>query len=522
MARGISFRQVSGFDERPLLPEITGSGAALADVDGDGDLDAYLVQAGSLYSSVDGPGNTLYINDGDGNFTEAPNANGAADTGYGMGVAAGDFDNDGDVDLYVTNVGPNVLFRNDGQGAFTDVSDDAGVADPGWSTGAGFLDLDDDGDLDLYVVNYVNWSIDNELKCYIGKALTYCPPANYNSPSIDRLYRNDGDGTFSDVTTQSRINLSFGNGFGLVGADFNGDGRTDLFVANDMTVDQFWVNQGNLRFKDEAMLWGSAVDEHGIAKAGMGVAAGDIDNDADVDVVVVNLEGQTDSFFRNEGTHFHDATAELGLGLSGQFTRFGVVLADFDNDGRLDIYEANGMVSAPSPDVGNVFDEPNVLLRRLPEGRFREVLPRGGVTPSLEHTSRGVAIGDVDDDGGLDLLVANRDGPAYLLMNDVPGRGNWVRFRVVLQDVARDAYGATVSALIGDTRVYRNAQPDGSYLSYSDPRVHFGLGEHTEAREVAVRWPGETQLEIFGDFDAGQTVELRQGSGSKTPEKTPD
>ena len=517
--RGIDFVHQSGFVERPLLPEITGSGAALADFDGDGDLDAYIVQSGSLYPLGDPrrlpvTGNRLYFNRGDGYFDAAPDANGAADTGYGMGVAAGDFDNDGDVDLYVTNVGANVLLRNNGEGRFEDVTDRAGVGDPRWSTGAGFLDLDADGDLDLYVVNYINWTLAGELKCYVGNALTYCPPANYNAPAADRLYRNNGDGTFTDVSAESGVGLGFGNGFGLVGADFNADGRTDLFVANDMMVDQLWVNRGDWRFVDEAVLWGVAADEHGIAKAGMGVGAADIDRDSDVDVLVVNLEGQTDSFFRNEGSFFRDATAELGLGLSGRFTRFGVALDDFDNDGWLDLYEANGKVSSPSPAAGNVFDEPNVLWRGLPSGRFEETATRGGVAAALSHTSRGVAAGDVDGDGGIDLLVVNRDAPPYLLMNRAAGRGNWIRFRVLLPS-GRDAYGATVSALVGADRLYRDVQPDGSYLSYGDPHVHFGLGGETGAGDVAVRWPGETKVERFGDFPGGQTAVLRQGSGRR-------
>ena len=515
--RGVDYRHQSGFAERPLLPEITGSGAALADLDGDGDLDAYIVQSGSLYppGHLDRSGtvgNRLYFNRGDGTFAAAPEGNGAADTGYGMGVAAGDFDDDGDVDLYVTNVGPNVLLRNDGSGKFEDVTEAAGVGDPRWSTGAGFMDLDHDGDLDLVVVNYINWSIAGEIKCYVGIARTYCPPANYNAPTADRLYRNDGDGTFTDVSAESGIGGAFGNGFGLVGVDFDGNGLTDLFVANDMMLDQLWMNRGDLRFENEAMLRGTAVDEHGIAKAGMGVAAGDIDRDGDTDVMVVNLEGQTDSFFRNEGTHFRDATAELGLALTGRYTRFGVVLADFDNDGWLDLYEANGKVSAPSPTAGNVFDEPNVLLRGLANSRFEEVLPQGGVDAALVATSRGLAAGDVDGDGGIDLLIVNRDAPPHLLMNRIRNRGNWLRLRAVLAS-GRDAYGAAVFATVGEARVVGHVRPDGSYLSYSDPGVHLGLGAETNAVDVAVRWPGANDLEHFGDFAAGRTTTLRKGEG---------
>ncbi len=518
-ARGLDFVHISGFAGRPLLPEITGGGAALVDIDADGDLDAYLVQAGSLTESDPSPtrpGNRLFLNEG-GRFVEAPDAHGAADTGYGMGVAAGDYDNDGDIDLYVTNVGPNVLYRNDGAGHFEDVAAAAGVDDPAWSTSATFADFDDDNDLDLFHTNYIHWFIEAEMNCYAGSVLTYCPPRNYNAPVRDRLYRNNGDGTFTDVSAASGISRVFGNGFGVVGADFNDDGRTDLFIANDQMVDQLWLNRGELKFDEAAALWGSAVDEHGLAKAGMGVAAADVDLDGDPDVMVTNITGQTDSFFRNEGTFFTDATGELGLALSGRYTRWGVVMADFDNDGFLDLYEANGMVGTEALTKGLDFDEPNVLYRGTPGGRFEEVLPQGGVSSPLVHTSRGVAVGDVDGDGGLDLLVVNRDGPGYLLMNQAAERGNWVRFRVLLDDPQRDAHGATVSALVGDKRVHRDVQPEGSYLTSSEPFVHFGLGDETEIRDVRVRWPGSpsSETEAFGGFTSGQMVVLKRNEGAR-------
>lgn len=520
-SRGLVFEHQSGFAGDPLLPEITGSGGALADFDGDGDLDAYIVQAGSLYpAQADAaPANRLFFNQGDGRFVEAQDANGADDRGYGMGTAVGDYDNDGDIDLYVTNVGPNALLRNDGSGHFDNVANSAGVADPGWSTAAAFLDLDGDHDLDLFVVNYINWAIEREISCYLGSVRTYCPPSNYSSPAKDRLYRNNGDGTFTDISGEAGIDRVFGNGFGLVGADFNGDGSTDLFIANDMMADQLWLNGGDLRFEEQGAIWGCAVDEHGFAKAGMGVAAADIDDDGDADVMVTNLEGQTDSFFRNEGAYFRDSTGELGLGLTGRYTRWGVVLADFDNDSVLDLYEANGMVGTEAPVKGLVFDEPNVLFRGVAGGPFEEVQPQGGTLPALVHTSRGVALGDVDEDGGLDLLVVNRDGPAYLLMNRVPRRGNWLRFKVTLKDPRRDAHGAVVSAVVGGRRIYRSVQPEGSYLASSDPRVHFGLGQASEARDVAVRWPGETEAEAYGNFAAGRTFELRQGAGEGVHEE---
>ena len=508
--RGIDFRHRSGFEERYLLPEITGSGAALADLDGDGDMDVYLVQSGSLISATDAA-DRIYFNRGDGHFESgAPPPDG---DGYGMGVAAGDYDNDGDVDLYVTNVGANVLLRNDGHGNFENVAAAAGVADDGWGTSAAFLDLDGDKDLDLFVANYINWSQQAELECYMAGVPTYCPPQNYKAPAPDRLFRNDGDGTFTDVSRDAGLHLAFGNGFGVVGADYDQDGRTDVFVANDMMVNQLWLNQGELAFAESAMDWGCAVDEAGEAKAGMGVTAADLDDDSDVDVLVVNLQGQTDSLFRNAGGWFEDATAEFGLNLtSRRFTRFGVVLADFDNDGRLDLYQANGAVAHRFLSQQDPFAEPNTLYHATEDGRFEPTAPAGGVAGAPRHTSRGVALGDVDNDGGMDLLVVNRDAAPYLLLNRAPGRGNWIRFRVLTGE-GRDAHAATVSAGIGPRRVHRDVQPAASYLSSNDPRVHFGLGESTRVTDVTVSWPGGTR-ESFGDFTAGSDVELREGEGS--------
>lgn len=515
--RGLNFQHQTGHSLRYQFPEIVGGGVALADLDGDGDLDAYLVQSGKLFAD-NAPGNQLFRNIGDGYFEEVAGGGGAGDNGYGMGVTAGDYDNDGDIDLYVTNFGPNVLLRNNGHGEFEDVSVFAGVNDPGWGTAAVFLDLDVDGDLDLFVVNYVDWSLETEQDC-LGETtglVDYCAPINYAAPAADLLYRNNGDGTFTDISKEAGLSVAFGNGLGVVGADFNGDGLTDIFVANDAMMNQLWLNRGNLRFEDEALIWGCAVDGQGIAKAGMGVAAVDQDNDGDTDLLVVNLAGQTDSFFRNAGSYFVDETVSVGLTTkTKRYTRFGVIMADFNNDVRLDIFEANGAVShSPEATSDDDFAEPNLLLQGLTGERFKLVEQMGGTKSPLIYTSRGVAVGDIDNDGGLDLLVVNRDGPANLLMNQIGSRGNWIRFEVLTQD-GHDAHGATVSAHVGSLRVQRDVQTAGSYLASHDPRVHFGLGSESWVRNVIVRWPGGAS-EKFGDFKAGRTVRLQQSS---TPSK---
>jgi len=511
--RGLDFRHRSGHEERYLFPEIVGGGVALFDMDGDADLDAYLVQSGRLDGT--GEGNRLYRNDGSGRFEDVTDGSGAGDRGYGMGVAAGDADGDGDTDLYVTNLGPNALLLNDGQGRFTDATGRAGVGDPGWSTSAAFFDHDLDGDLDLYVVNYVNWQPSTEQECYHKTGLPdYCLPTNYNAPATDRLYRNDGDARFTDVTAEAGIDRAFGNGLGVVVSNFDGNGRPDVFVANDTMMNQLWIHHGDEGFRDEALLRGCALDEHGVAKAGMGVEARDLDDDGDSDLLVVNLEGQTDSYFRNTDGFFDDRTGAIGLaGAPRSYTRFGIGLADFDNDGRLDLYEANGsVIFDAAAATGDPYAQPNLLLRGTPGGRFEPVEPLGGTATPLVHTSRGVAFGDVDGDGGVDAVVVNRDGPAYLLRNVHPRRGHWVGFRVLDANGA-DALGATVRLRAGDRTVVRDVRAAYGYCASHDPRVHVGLGPAAEVADVTVTWP-DGRREGFGSFEAGSWVELRRGRGS--------
>jgi hypothetical protein len=502
--RGLVFTYRSGHDGRHLFPEIIGGGAALFDMDGDGDLDAYLVQGGSLTDPGSAAGtNRLFENEGNGYFRDVTEGSGSGDRGYGMGVATGDYDDDGDTDLYVTNYGENALLRNDGDGRFTDVTAAAGVGHPGWGTSATFVDHDADGDLDLFVTNYVNWSIANERDCYNNAwQQDYCMPTGYDAPAIDALYRNEGDGRFTDVSAAAGFDSALGNGLGVVAADYDGDGDSDLFVANDAMLNQLWINQGDGSFVDEALLRGCALDQHGKTKAGMGVAAEDVDDDGDVDLLVVNLEAETDSFFRNEDGSFRDQTGEVGLGAhSKSYTRFGTGFIDFDNDGRLDLYQANGRVLASAEAAGDdPYAEPNLLLAGKEGGRT--VLP-------LAATSRAAAFGDVDGDGGVDLLVVNRDGPAQLLLNRVEGRGNWLRFRL-LERSGRDALGAELRLKVGGTTKRRTLRSGYSYCAASEAVAHFGLGDATRVEEVAVRWT-DGVWETFGEIEQGRTVTLRRG-----------
>jgi enediyne biosynthesis protein E4 len=513
---GVGFVHSSGHTTRYFLPEIMGGGAALFDMDNDGFLDLYLVQSGSLMDQSAGGGNRLYRNRGGGSYEDVTERSGAGVRGYGMGVTAGDFDNDGFTDLYVTNYGPNVLMRNDGHGRFIDVTAKAGVASAGWSTSAAFVDEDGDGNLDLFVTHYLNWRPSAEVECFsLTGVPDYCSPASYDLPSAATLYHNNGDGTFTDASARSGVLTAVGNGLGVVAGDIDGDGRIDVFVANDRTPNHLWLNQGGGRFREAALTMGCALDQDGTAKSGMGVDAVDVDDDGDLDLLVVNLDGESDSFFRNQGKFFNDDTVSVGLRTpSRPFTRFGMALRDFDNDGRLDLFEANGRVGQQSERYSaDPYAEPSLLFRGFAGPRFEEVAPRGGTRAPLVATSRAAAFGDIDNDGAIDVVVVNRDSRPYLLHNIIGQRGHWIMFRV-LEEHGRDALGAEVTMTIGSRTIRRDVRAAYSYLASNDPRVHVGLGQETIARNVTVRWPGGAR-ETFGDMPADRIAVLRRGAGRK-------
>jgi len=508
--RGLSFVHESGHGERYFMPEIMGGGAALFDMDGDGDLDVYLVQSGSIQgqSLV---GNQLFENDGSGHFRDVSAGSGADDRGYGNGVSCGDVDGDGDVDLYVTNTGPNVLLINLGGGHFRDATLAAGVGDAAWGTSATFLDADADGRLDLFVTNYLDWTTGTEMECtHKNSGLDYCSPKNYKSPARDVFYRNLGGGLFEDQSEASGIGAQPGNGLGVACADFDGDGNVDLFVANDGMADHLWIGDGRGHFENMAYLWGCATDVNGLKKAGMGVALADIDDDSDVDLLVCNLSGESDSMYLNGGGHFVDGTAMGGLAAASKaYTRFGMGLLDFDNDGYLDLYQANGRVArANEARPGDPYAEENLVLKGGANGRFEEVLPRGGTRQAHSATSRAAAFGDVDGDGSIDVLVVNRDAPAQLFMNLSASRNPWVGFRV-LDSNGAPALGATVSLTVGDRNLRRDVRAGYSYQASNDPTIYLGLGQAPSMGAVQVRWPDGSEQD-FGQFAPGRVHELRR------------
>ncbi|MBT4530228.1 MAG: CRTAC1 family protein [Phycisphaerae bacterium] len=496
--RGVDFTWISGAIDAFNMPEIIGGGAAMIDYDNDGDLDLYFVQGGFLDSNKI-KRNALMRNDG-GHFTEVSQRSGADDDGYGMGVATGDYDNDGFVDLFVTNVGNNVLLHNNGDGTFTNRTEKAGLNDDGWGASCAFADLDADGDLDLYVVNYLMWKHGLKIDCYNEKGTRdYCAPVNYMAPSRDIIYRNNGDGTFTDHSIQSGLGTRFGTGLGILCNDYTGDGKIDIFIANDGMPDQLWRNNGNWTFTDVAPLRGCALDDEGKAKAGMGLTSDDFDGDGDFDIIVCNLFGESDSLYRNDGDFFTDITASKGIRTATRHaTRFGLGWVDFNNDGILDLYEANGRVQQiGTPLTEDPFAEPNYLLQGT-ENKW-EIIQ--GVLNLEVHTSRAAAFGDINNDGGIDVLVVNKDAPAYLLMNVHADRSNSVTLRV-LNKHGSDALGGVVTAIVNGKTVTHPIQSAWSYMAANDPRVHFGLGDAKEITNVTVRWVDGTTTE-HGSFDKG-------------------
>lgn len=537
---GLDFVHFNGRTGENYFPEIMGSGGALLDYDGDGDLDLYLSQ-GRLFR----PGATmdealapprhpvpltdrLYRNDlkgGTVRFTDVTGESGLAAGGYGMGAATGDFDGDGDVDLYVFNHGPNQLWRNDGDGTFTDVTDAAGVADPGWTAAAVFFDFDRDGDLDLLSVNYVEFALADHKICQTKAAVnTYCSPSLFE-PAPDRLYENRGDGTFRDVTTPMGLDAAYGPGLGAVAADFDGDGWPDLYVANDGEPNQLWINREGRGFRDDALLAGAAVSREGRPEASMGVSAEDFDMDGDVDLFMTHLDGETNTVYVNEGGGtFTDRSVETGLATpSRRYTGFGTAWFDMDNDGDLDLLVVNGEVNAIDElyRAGDDFpyEQRNQLFENLGDGTYREITEEAGAAFEPVEVSRGALFGDLDNDGDVDVVITNNDGPARVLLNQVGGARPWLGLRLVTGSGAtlRDALGARVELLRRDAAsLWRRVRTDGSYASANDPRVLFGLGDGPKIEGVRVHWP-DGSVETFRDVTPGRYTTLRRGTGTPPP-----
>jgi hypothetical protein len=519
---GLDFVHDPGVEGEYFMPESLGSGGAFLDYDGDGDLDVYLVN-GALRDpkrrAAKPLRNRLFRQESDGTFRDVTDVAGIGDEGYGMGVAVGDMDNDGDPDVYVTNFGPDALYRNNGDGTFTNVSNQAGIRNSAWSSSALFFDYDLDGDLDIYVANYLE--LDRRVPCAdrAGKP-DYCGPRAYRGVA-DVLYRNNGNGTFTDVSVASRIAGAPSKGLGVTTADFDSNGYPDVFVANDGVPNQLWLNQGDGTFRERALLRGLALDSFGSAGAGMGVALGDADEDGDLDLYVTQLFGENNDFFRNIGAMgFAEETAGARLmGPDLPLTGFGTGFFDFDNDGDLDLALANGRImrgtlltGGNAPGYWDHYAEPNLLFENVGHGAFTNVSAQSGAFGSLVENSRGLAFGDVDNDGGVDLLVTNGGGRARLLRNDVGGRGHWLLVSAIDPRWGRQALGARIDVTVGERTLHRIVAPAYSYLSSSDPRVHFGLSGARHVERIEVRWP-DGGIESFPGCPGDRIVTLTRGRG---------
>jgi len=535
---GIDFVHFNGMSGQHYYPEIMGPGVGLFDYDNDGDLDLYLVQGQMLgstpveqatYPPPDGPlRDRLYRNDlatdADGHpvlrFTDVTEGSGIDVRTYGMGVAAGDVDNDGFVDLYRTGLSGSVLLHNDGDGTFTDITASSGTANTGgWGVSAAFVDYDADGWLDLYVGNYLIYRLEGDIDCLaVTGRVDYCPPNSYR-PQPDRLYRNRGDGTFADVTQRALQGGAYGPALGVSTADFDGDGRIDIYVGNDGEPNQLWINQGDGTFRDAAFVSGAAVNGAGAAEASMGIDAGDFDNDGDEDLFITNWLAQMNVLYENTGNGmFEDRKAASGLGApSLAKTGFGTAWLDYDNDSWLDLLTLNGSVSSIEAQAREGDPFPlrmrAQLYRNRGDRRFEDVSGRAGAPFTLLDVSRGAAFGDVDNDGDTDVVVGVAAGPTRLFVNQIGTANHWVGLRAVSKQ-GRDALGARVVVRRAEgPPLWRRARSDGGYASANDPRVLVGLGETTAPVDVQILWPDGATESWTGLAIDGWTT-LRQGTGT--------
>ena len=538
---GIDFTHVNGMTGAFYMPEIMGPGVALFDYDNDGDLDLFIVQGGPLGPSpkLNHLNHALYRNDlrtgPDGkpelHFTDVTAESGITLSGYSMGVAVGDYDNDGWPDLYITGLDGGHLWHNNGRNAagqvtFTDVTAKAGLTDGLWSVSAAFVDYDRDGRLDLYVGHYLKFSFASAKPCRTpAGAPDWCGPVPADALPA-RLFHNRGDGTFEDVSAKSGIGSEPGPTLGVSTADFDGDGWIDIYAANDATFNQLWRNQHDGTFRNVGLIAGCAVNADGKAQASMGIDAGDYDGDGDEDLVMDNLTNEGVTLYRNDGTGmFEDVTLASGLFRpSLPYTGFGAAWLDYDNDSWLDLFTVNGAV--------RTIEEQAKAGERLPlrqakqlfhnlgnrgNGRFEDVTARAGAVLARPEISRGAAFGDLDNDGDTDVVVANNNGRPLVLLNQVGSRHPWLGLRLLTGQPGRDALGARVGVVrAGAPTLWRRARADGSYASANDPRVLVGLGDKTAVTKVIVKWPSG-RVEEWKAPPLNAYTTLREGEGTAVP-----
>ena len=514
---GLDFRHVFSPDKKYIVESMSG-GVALFDYDNDGYLDIYFVNSLTveLAKANKKSRSALYHNNGDGTFADVSDKSGLSDIGFGMGVAAGDFNNDGFEDLYVTCLGPNHLFKNNGNGTFTDVTTRARVGDPRWSTGAAFVDYDNDGKLDLFVTNYVDFDLNNLPEFGSGRTCQFkgvpvqCGPRGLPGAG-DSLYHNNGDGTFTDVSKKAGVADPNGYyGLGIICSDFDEDGFVDIFVANDSTPNFLYHNNGDGTFKEIGFVSGTAVNESGSEQGCMGVTLGDIDHDSRLDLFITNFDDEYNVLYHNDGRNsFTDVSyrakvAEVSLPYVGWGTKF----FDYDNDGWVDIFVANGH-AYPQRDH---YRQRELLHHNNRDGTFTEVGRQAGSPLSEERVGRGVAFGDLDNDGDVDIVVNDLDGKPQLLRNDGGNTNNAVLIRTIGGKSNRDGIGARVKVVAGDLSQIDEIRSGGSYISQNDMRLHFGLEKRTKIDLIEVRWPSGA-IDKVTNLNANKIITIREGKG---------
>ncbi len=515
-AAGIDFQYINGASGRKYMLEAVGSGAAFFDADRDGWIDLYILN-GSALPGYEGPTgtNALYHNDGNDTFSDVTVASGTGDSGFGMAAATGDIDNDGSTDLYVANHGPNVLYLNDGTGSFTDVTAAAAVGDTGWGAHATFADIDRDGDLDLYVANYMDFDPESNRACFRGEAREYCGPNTYPGQS-GILYRNAGDGTFTDVTRDAGLSTEQGRQLAAVFSDVDQDGDEDLFVANDKKPNFLFLNDGTGSFTESAAIAGVAYNEEGVAESAMGADVGDIDNDGDMDIVVATFQWLPNTLYRNDGDgFFSDVTFSVGLGAeSVPYLGMTAAFLDYDNDGHLDVFVSNGHLdkNVKDFDPSTSYEQINQLFRNRGDGTFEETTRSSGPGMLVERVSHGAVFGDIDNDGDVDIFVSDSASPrCTLLRNDGGNEQNYLTLLARGTQSNRDGIGASVKIFAADLVQTRQIRRSYGYMGSNDVRLHVGLGQRTLADSIVIHWPSG-QRQTLREISANQQVLITEPS----------
>ena len=513
---GISWKHTAGHSQQKYLPETTGAGCAFLDYDNDGWMDIYLVNSGKCDFFDPSPPlrNALYRNNRDGTFTDVTEKAGVFGGGYGQGVAVGDYDADGFPDLYVTQYGRNILYHNNGDGTFTDVTDKAGVAAPGWSSSAVWFDYDNDGRLDLFVCRFVDFDKSKNLPCAAGDSPGYCIPRLYK-PMASWLFHNNGDGTFTDVSKSSGIGNFLGKAWGVVATDINNDGRMDLFVGNDTVQNFLFANRGHGKFEEIGAQAGVAYSEAGRPRSGMGVDSADFNQDGWMDLFVANIDHEMYSLYRNNRDEsFDDEAVATGIAKATHLlSGWGLKFFDYDNDGNLDLFLANGnpddMIQVFHKDVD--YEEPLLLFHG--DGKsLEDVSKQSGPVFAKRLSARGLAVGDFDNDGAVDVLVSCNNQPPVLLKNKVGPQNHWLGLKLVGKKANIDAIGARVTYQAGDLKRSHMKVGGGSFLSSHDPRIVLGLGKRTKLDWVDIKWPEPSgQVQRFTNLPLDRYVTIHEG-----------